>query len=351
MDRSIYYTISERLAPAFGSIPFASFCTFGVLPWIVFNFGYFGSIEFERNPYAASSIYVSSLWIIAAPVLIVQWETARQKFIGSACTIDGLMSNSTNCDRLWPYMRWTCGALFSITSVWLHVYTIDSLVFFRDIQPWSWTWTAILFVLITTGYATGVGVAGAIYTTMIFLRLKVDRLNWRPYHPDGRGGFAFLADFAFLTTVCFFGGVMVIPAATIIANIAGGLGGFVLYSVMIGYGGLISLAFFLPMQRIYVTATNQKRIILGSIGRSLDDSVTTFLLSGRWEDKQSTNSRVKCDSDVEKIGYLYDHVAGISAAPFSVPTVARVIGLALGPLIVAVAQLILEKALEGNLGG
>ncbi len=326
---------------------------FGLLPFALFNWGFWTHVNFENAQYLPLiiSVYIAALWIILAPMLIVKWEQKYREFVdrvSGLCRNYDERHNWHSISKLWRPTGVVCGVVFAAITLVLHELSRPYLTAVISIPSWSGIYFTTIVVLLAASYATGIGIAGVLHTIRMYHALIDIDLAWEPFHQDQRGGYAFLTDFALRTTAIFFGGITVVPAALSIGAYLGGGGQIMIFVLVVGYGLLIAMIFFWPMTMVLGKAQRKRQELLGHLSPVLDDAVNSIILAAPNSATVPNAKKAQLDdmerkiSHVDKILLLYEKISLVKVIPFSGAAVAQVIGYSILPIIIASAQLVVS---------
>ncbi len=326
----------------------------GIPLWLLFCVGFFQSAppmpDWKLIHWA---VFFASSWILISPALVAQWELcalsgalARLREFAAAQNID--LALVERIRRSWPLSYLLSGILFAAFANFCFVvyraYLSDAFLILDGTPAFYLTLT----ILTITGFITGIGVGGVVFSLWMLGRVMCERLEWQPFHADQRGGYGFLANFSLETAVLFSFGSVIVPAAVTIGYRVGWPINLAIYGFTVFYALLIVLIFAWPVTSLALNADRCRQRYLADYSDGI-----AFAIANSRNLKSNDSGHITLEAvehaathilPAERLIYMFEKIAGRSILPFRTTLLVRIVTAGLTPLILMLVQLYLERS-------
>lgn len=319
---SVFSRIPLGLGARMGGSPLLwNLFIFGLPVWILFNINFLlRAAKMDGADWLLASVYLASLWIWIAPLLVYAWEQRFRRYreeLRERSVIEGWDESIVTeaCDRA-DRWRELFGIGFALLSVAAQIAALPVLDQYLGTHGWSdpVQWSS----LVVTGfmcYASGIGLWGVIKGILVTSAVAKSDLDWLPLHPDDLGSYGFIGDFSLYTTALFSVGCLVVPATIEIAAFIDGLGKYVVGSTAGVFSLAVAASFFIPTVSISRLARRKKDGYIRRIGEEVQKRASVIMGQSRQGDHVA--------AEVEALLAYYERVKAATTYPFGVAATAK----------------------------
>lgn len=355
MDANLYSyqtNWSQTLADALGirSAVLANFLLFGLPFWLIFNYGFFNFSAFSaENAILLSTVYIAGFWIVLGPIAIMLWEKAlaiwAQKLVrlaNESGIAEAKIYEILRHRKTYNAVFCSFYALAAIVCFNLAIPFLRPIISIPEYSPLYWLTTLVLAQI---GFATGIGAAGVVWSSMAYSQLAKLNLAWQPFHEDRRGGYLFLVQFLLITAGLFSVGSIIVPAAISIGAQSDPMTNGVIIGLIALYSVLIMLSFAVPSGSIAQMVSHGRQNYLRPLNQEIN-RIASIAVYGDPATREEPKTNLDLLQKAALLATFHEHVLNRSTALLSLPGVIRVLFTASLPVIAAVGQLVLDFYLQ-----